>query len=111
MLGGRILRETGGVAGALAAEELASYVIDLAILGTSAVTDDLYLVVPTEAKMMFKRQAMEKSGAAILVADHTKFHKKKCYKVAPLQAFTHIITDVKEDALVQAGLEEKLIIA
>ena len=44
MLGGRILRETGGVAGALAAEELASYVIDLAILGTSAVTDDLYLV-------------------------------------------------------------------
>lgn len=85
--------------------------IDLAILGTSAVTDDLYLVVPTEAKMMFKRQALEKSGAAILVADHTKFHKKKCYKVAPLQAFTHIITDVKEDALVQAGLEEKLIIA
>ena len=63
MLGGRILRETGGVAGALAAEELASYVIDLAILGTSAVTDDLYLVVPTEAKMMFKRQAMKKSGA------------------------------------------------
>ena len=33
------------------------------------------------------------------------------FHIAPLQAFTHIITDVKEDALVQAGLEEKLIIA
>lgn len=110
ILGGTVLNATGAVAGAVASEQLDRYVIELAVLGTSAVTDDFYMVVPTESKMLFKKKAIQQSEISILVTDHTKFHKKKCYKAAALREFDYIITDYEEDDILHAGLKKKLII-
>lgn len=110
ILGGTVLNATGAVAGAVAAEQIKRYVIELAILGTSAVTNDFYLVVPTEAKMLFKKKVVDQSEVSILVTDHTKFHKKKSYKAAALREFDYIITDYQEDDILHAGFKKKLII-
>lgn len=93
LLGGAVLPETGAVAGAMATEQLARYGIDLAFVGTSAVSEDFFLVVPTESKCVFKRRLLEMSESAILVADRSKFRKKKLYKAAHLSELDHVITD------------------
>lgn len=93
LLGGTILPETGAVAGAMAMEQLAHYGIDLAFIGTSAVTDDFFLVVPTESKCVFKHRLLEMSANSVLVVDRSKFRKKKLYKAAHMSEFDCVITD------------------
>lgn len=93
LLGGVVLPETGAVAGAMATEQLVRYGIDLAFVGTSAVTEDFFLVVPTESKCVFKRKLLEISEVSILVADRSKFRKKKLYKAAHMSELDRVITD------------------
>ena len=69
------------------------YGIDLAFVGTSAVTEDFFLVVPTESKCVFKRKLLEISEVSILVADRSKFRKKKLYKAAHMSELDRVITD------------------
>ena len=93
LLGGVVLPETGAVAGSMATEQLARYGIDLAFIGTAAITEDFFLVVPTESKCVFKRKLLAMSEVSILVADRSKFRKKKLYKAAHMSERDRVITD------------------
>ena len=111
MLGGEVLTETGAVSGSIAIQQLERYAVDLSFVGTAAVTEEFYIVVPTESKAVFKEKIIAVSERAILVADQTKFHRKKMYKAARLEDLDFIITDypftAKEAAV--SGLEGKII--
>ena len=112
ILGGEILAETGAATGVMAIKQLEQFNADIAFMGTAAITDDYYLSVPTERKVFLKKMMRQVSAKTVLVADQSKFGRKKLYKSVRLDAFDHVITDYKfsEEELSQLGLENKITI-
>lgn len=97
LLGGEILPETGASSGTFAAQQIKNYIINLAFIGTSALTEHWEVVVPTESKATYKRAVIKSSEKAILVTDRSKFGERKLYRAAELKDFYRIITDIGFD--------------
>lgn len=110
MLGGEILAETGASIGGFSIQQLQHYNADISFIGSSSITEDFYLTVPTETKVFLKQTMTQIGAKKVLIADKSKFGSKKLYKVSSLSTFDLVITDYvfTPDVLKRLGLEDKI---
>lgn len=93
---------TGGVldhpnlsgVGDLAAETLSRIATDVAFMSTASWDLKRGITTPSPAKVAVKRAAMVGASKRILIATSSKYGTFGMYKIAPLQDFDLIITDV-----------------
>ena len=90
LLGGEISLETGATDSIVSVKQIENYNADIAFLGIS---ENLDITVPTETKAILKRTMMKISEKSILLADQSKFGKKKLYRAAHIKNFHKIITN------------------
>lgn len=91
--GGAIQSATGTCLGSHAKDFLENIYADLAFIGTSSVDVEKGLTTPSLEKAEIKKQMIDSSEEAILVADHWKFGKKSFVKICSLERLDRIITD------------------
>lgn len=92
IIGGTIKLSTNATFGSDSLQQLGQYQFNRAFLGTNGIDLTAGLTTPDPEEAILKRTAIENSGAAYVLADHTKFGQKSFVKVAPLGSTT-IITD------------------
>lgn len=93
LLGGEISINTGATQGYISIEEMKMYNSDISFIGISAITEDYYLSCPNEIRKMLKLGMIRQGMKKILLADASKFNKKKLYNIASLDEFDLIITN------------------
>ncbi|EHO17850.1 hypothetical protein HMPREF9466_02686 [Fusobacterium necrophorum subsp. funduliforme 1_1_36S] len=93
LLGGEISLETGATDSIVSVKQIENYNADIAFLGISSISENLDITVPTETKAILKRTMMKISEKSILLADQSKFGKKKLYRAAHIKNFHKIITN------------------
>lgn len=105
MIGGRIRPVTASVVGTEAVKNVLKYNFTKAFLGTNGVDISAGFTTPDGEEAMMKQQAIEKSFAVFVLADHSKFRKVYPVTFAELQRCC-IITD----KLPYGGFSDKTII-
>jgi len=93
--GGKIQNETGCVISDPASEFIRSISVDIAFIGMSGISRQFMMHTPTLEKAKFKRYFLENSEKAVLLADGNKFGRQSFFKVGPLSALNHLVTDKK----------------
>lgn len=93
LIGGDVSPDTGSTQSLSTIEELKKYNVDISFIGCSAITDNYWLCCPNEMKMTIKQLMISQANRKVLLADSSKFNKKKLYNVASLESFDLIITD------------------
>ena len=92
-LGGRVRPVTGAEVDDWAARALAEINVDVAFLGSTAVSIDRGLTTPDAAEAAVKRLMCTSARRRILLADHSKFGKVSTCKHADLADIDVLITD------------------
>ena len=98
VLGGTWCAHNGGLAGALTAEMAARWRCDLLITGIGALAADGWLLDYHENEVAVARVMLAHARQAILVADHTKFHRRASCALAPFAAIAVLVTDAPPPA-------------
>lgn len=101
-VGGRVDAANHSMIGRLAALTLAQLSLDIAFISSSSWDTKHGITTPVEGKIDAKRAAMAVATRSVLVADSAKFGNFAKYRVAHLEEFDAIVTDV---ALPSAELE------
>lgn len=91
--GGQLRPSDGGLVGEVAAEAIARFRLDIAIVGISAIDGDGALLDFDLAEAVVTRAMLACARRRILVADATKFARSAPVRVAGLDAFEMIATD------------------
>jgi DeoR family transcriptional regulator, fructose operon transcriptional repressor len=109
-LGGRIRPLTIAEVGDRAARALSEINVDVAFLGTNAISVERGLTTPDQAEAAVKRQMLASARRRILLADHSKVGAVSLCKHADLSDIDLLITDTgladaELRALQAAGLE------
>lgn len=102
IVGGRVQRETGSVIGNLANQFLQSLNFDICFVGAQAINQNLYLLTPSEEKVLIKQALLDKSPRKVLACDQSKFNRKGLFNIIPVEEFDYVVTDYEfpaEDAL------------
>lgn len=92
-IGGHIDRRNRSTVGAFAAEMLAHFNFDLALISTSSWDLAHGVSTPSELKVGVKRAAIAQAKTTMLVAGSEKYGLVGTFGVAPLNAFDHVLTD------------------
>ncbi len=92
-LGGVIDKETGSTSDMFASNLVKQFSIDLAIMGTSSIDDELYLCTPDPQRQFLKHQIIKLARKTILVTDEQKFYSNSLYRIAHLNEFDIVVTD------------------
>ncbi|MET1156707.1 DeoR family transcriptional regulator [Arthrobacter sp.] len=103
-LGGRVRPVTSTEVDDWAARALAEINVDVAFLGTTAVSLDRGLTTPDAAEAAVKRLMCASARRRILLADHTKFGKVSTCRHADLADIDVLITDDGTEPLMLASL-------
>lgn len=110
-LGGTVLKETGSTTDHHAINHLKEFNIDIAVIATSSIDDEMYLCTPELDRKIIKETAIHNADKTILVTDNSKFYRKSLHKIAPLSIFDVIITDLEKEKLASAHLETTEVIS
>ncbi|PVG83547.1 transcriptional regulator [Nocardioides gansuensis] len=92
LLGGRMRGRTLATVGHWTLEMLGMLVIDLAVLGTNAISAEHGLTTPDPAVAAVKQQAIKRSRRSVLVAAHSKFGSSSFCRFAEVADFETIVT-------------------
>lgn len=95
VLGGKIKSRTKAVVGVDALTNLSRFRFDKSFIGINAIHLEYDLTTPDSEEAIMKETAINLSGEAFVLADHSKFNKISSVKVTDLDK-VRIITD-KED--------------
>jgi len=101
LTGGNIRWNTRALVGPVAESTLKSFRVDMAFIGTNAISIDDGITTPNLVEASVKKTMIEISKRAFVVADHTKFDKSEFCQVAGFSELSGIITD--------AGMPQNLI--
>lgn len=93
LLGGALRPQNASTVGALAEEALDRLWFDQLFLGAGAVGDDACLYSADEQEARINARMLARAGAVHILADAAKFSQRLTYRVAPLQAGQHVLTD------------------
>ena len=105
-LGGVVQRTSSSLTGALAIKSLQEIRVDRAFLGTIGVTTHWEASNSDLDRAALQRHILSVARDSYLLADHTKFGRAGVAIVAPLRAFTAVITDGKMPSSLRAQLEK-----
>jgi len=94
LIGGRIKKSTLAIVGVKALRDLSEFRFDKAFIGINGINENGYSTHDVE-EALIKKQAIENSNKAFILADSTKFDMIYFANVAKLEEAT-IITDKKE---------------
>lgn len=92
LLGGRVSPTGTSVAGSWANNLLRDFRFDLMLTSCAGIREKCAFETSMEQREL-KRTAFERSGAKMLIADHTKFGAPAPYLFAPLEAFDFVVSD------------------
>lgn len=101
ILGGIVQQNVGSIYGSQTIDVLNNIKVNVAFVGTQAMTIDEGIFAPTIEKAKVKRLMMKCGQAAYLIVDSSKLNHTAFSKICDLKDFTGIITDnnVGEDEL------------
>lgn len=106
-LGGQVQKGLGTTFGSTAYDFLSHVRVDRCFLATSSIDLEYGLSNPTLEKAKLKRKMIQVADQVILVADHSKFHKKSFALVAGIEEIDLIITDQGLEASIEEELKQK----
>ena len=93
LLGGRIREATMAAVGALTTEALAAINVDVAFLGTNALSLDRGLTTPDPEEAAVKRHMLAAAGQRVFLVDSSKFGRHSQARHAELSDVDVLITD------------------
>ena len=93
-LGGVVLKETGSTTDLFALNMLDGFSIDLAIMASSSIDNNMMICTPELNRQQIKKKVLEIAEKAMLVTDSSKFFQKALYKIGPIQLFDIVVTDL-----------------
>ena len=91
--GGLLRRTDGGLVGDLTTQTIRRFKFDVAVIGCSALDEDGDLLDFDMAEVGVTRAILQQSRRVLLVADHSKFHRKAPVRVASLADLDAFFTD------------------
>ncbi|GAA4217641.1 DeoR/GlpR transcriptional regulator [Sagittula sp. NFXS13] len=91
--GGQLRRADGGLVGTLAAETIAKFKFDVAVIGCSALDRDGDLLDYDIQEISVSQAILRQSRQTYLVADHSKFKRSAPAKIASLAEVDTFFTD------------------
>jgi DeoR/GlpR family transcriptional regulator of sugar metabolism len=91
-LGGNYYNWCSAFMGSITNEAIAKLRADVFVMSTAAIIDDVAFHQALET-VATKRSMLDSSATKILLADHTKFHKRALHAVADLTEFDVVIVD------------------
>ena len=91
--GGLLRRTDGGLVGDLTTQTIRRFKFDVAVIGCSALDEDGDLLDFDMAEVGVTRAILQQSRRVMLVADHSKFHRKAPVRVASLADLDSFFTD------------------
>lgn len=91
--GGQLRRADGGLVGTLAAETIAKFKFDVAVIGCSALDRDGDLLDYDIQEISVSQAILRQSRASFLVSDHSKFSRSAPAKIASLAEVDTFFTD------------------
>jgi len=97
VIGGSYRRHYDSIGGLLAADMISQLRADLLFLCPSAISDGVALH-QEEDMVATKRAMMSSSARRVLVADHSKLGRRATHRLAPVDDFELVITDVGANA-------------
>ncbi len=92
LLGGRMRGRTLATVGAWTLDQLGGLVIDVAYLGTNAISPEHGLTTPDPAVAAVKHEAVKRSRRSVLLAAHSKFGISSFCRFAEVADFEVIVT-------------------
>ncbi|MBS4173049.1 DeoR/GlpR family DNA-binding transcription regulator [Bacillus sp. FJAT-49736] len=113
LLGGMINNEQRFVYGSQAAGMLAKYHVDKTFIGSCGISLD-GLTTPYEEEVSLIQEAMKRADKVIVLADHSKFEKRRFFCLAGFENIHTIITDKVPETAIKEKIEDhgvELIIA
>jgi DeoR/GlpR family transcriptional regulator of sugar metabolism len=110
MTGGVMRHSELSLLGALAEDALGNLRVDKLFIGSSAIDTEYGLSADDPAEVQTDRALMAVASEIIVLADHTKFERKRTMRVVPIQRIAVLITDrdlpeVQRTALDEAGVD------
>ncbi|AKS35780.1 DeoR/GlpR family DNA-binding transcription regulator [Mycolicibacterium goodii] len=104
LLGGRIRQPTMAAVGALTTEALAAINVDVAFLGTNALSLERGLTTPDPDEAAVKRHMLAAAGQRVFLVDSSKFGRHSQARHAKLSDVDVLITDDGADAALRRQL-------
>lgn len=98
-LGGVIDKETGSTTDMFANNLAKEFSIDVAIIGTSSIDDELYLCTPDPQRQYLKQNLIKLARKTILVTDEQKFYSNSLYRIVHMNDFDIVVTDYAKQKL------------
>ena len=92
-IGGMLDAESESTCSFFASQMMSAMHVDLAVLGTQAITDDGRVMSAKAEKVGLKRACLKGADRTVLLADASKFGKNKLYYLFDLTAVDMLITD------------------
>ncbi len=114
MIGGRLRSVTMGTVDALAVRALADLYVDVAFLGTNALSVEKGLTTPDFAEAEVKRAMLGSARRSVLLADHSKLGTVSLCKYGDLRDVDTVITDdgaSEEDVAALRSEVQRVIVA
>ena len=106
-------RPTLAGVGPITLNALAGVNVDVAFVGTNAISTTRGLTTPDEQEAIVKHAMLASARRRILLADHSKFGRESLYRYAELSDLDLLITDDgisgrDVDAITAAGVEVEI---
>ncbi|MEO3415075.1 DeoR/GlpR family DNA-binding transcription regulator [Roseovarius sp. CAU 1744] len=95
LTGGSLRPADGGLTGALAAETLAHFKFDFAVIGCSGVDTEGDLLDYDLQEVLVSQAALRRARHSILLADHSKFDRAAPVRIASITQIDTIVTDAR----------------
>ena len=113
LLGGTVRRQTMAGVGPTTLNALAAVNVDVAFVGTNAISTTRGLTTPDEQEAMVKHAELTTARRRILLADHSKVGRESLCRYADLADLDLLITDDgisdrNVDAITAAGVEVEI---
>ncbi|HJQ60988.1 MAG TPA: DeoR/GlpR family DNA-binding transcription regulator [Vineibacter sp.] len=97
MLGGEIQANNNSTLGADSVAMLSNYHVDFAFVGAGAIAADGWIMDYTREEADLHRLMLRTAGAAVVVADYSKFNRFAPVRVDTFEKVTHLVTDHRPD--------------
>jgi DeoR/GlpR family transcriptional regulator of sugar metabolism len=104
--GGLVRRNYLSLVGVLAEDSLRQLNVDMAFIGTSAITPDLSVWDTTMVEVPIKRAMIAAANEVVLLADAEKFSMSGAVRVCGADELDQIVTDADIPATSRAAIEE-----
>lgn len=104
-LGGRVRSVTQGTVDGLAIRNLAEMNVDVAFLGTNALSIEKGLTTPDAGEAEIKRAALHSAKRRVLLTDSTKLDHVSFFKYGDVEEIDVLVTDRDADASFLSRLE------